>query len=248
MHRPDNRISGGWVDRADVEVAVLDANGVIIAVNGPWTDFCEANEGNPMSTGVGVDYLDVCRKAGSEPGAQQVAAAIEASLVGSAPVAERIHIACHSPHERRWFDVFVSSRTSERDEPIGATVMVSRVPEYRTDVVDADHSLAWDILEAFPDAMVMADDEGFIEYLNGQAERLFGCSRGELIGRPIDVVLPGSTRSDRPDRMQIGAVRSDGDEIPVEVTFDRRDVRGRPRLIASVRDITDAFGSSVAPA
>ncbi len=239
MHSPDNPVADGWVDRADVEVAVLDVNGVIVAVNGPWTDFCEANEGNPLSTGVGVDYLDVCRKAGSEPGARQVGAAIEASLVGSAPVAERIQIACHSPNERRWFDVFVSSRTSERGEPIGATVMVSRVPEPRTDAVDADHSLAWDILEAFPDAMVMADDQGVIEAINGQAERLFGCRRDELIGRPIDVLLPGSSRSDRPDRTQVSAVRCDGDVLPVEVIFSRRDVRGRPRLIASVRDITE---------
>ncbi len=243
MHRPDDHVADGSVDRTAVEVAVLDANGVIVAVNGPWTDFCEANEGNPASTGVGVDYLDVCRRAGSEPGAREVAAAIEASLVGSAPVVERIQIACHSPLERRWFDVFVSSRTSEQGEPIGATVMVTRVPETRTDALDADHSLAWEMLEAFPDAVVMADDGGIIESINGPAERLFGCRRGDLIGRPIDGLLPGSGGSDTPDRVQISAIRLDGDEIPVEVSFSRPDVRGRPRLIASVRDITDRVRS-----
>ena len=243
MHRPENHVAEEWVAGPDIEVAVLDADGVIVAVNGPWADFCEANEGNPLTTGVGVDYLEVCRKAEPDPEATKVAAAIKAALVGSAPVAERIRISCHSPSQRRWFDVFVTSRTGGGGQTIGATVMLTQVSEPRADVVDADHSLAWEILEAIPDAVVMADDDGIVESMNDPAERLFGCGRRELIGRPIESLLPGCCGDDKPLRMQLGAVRPDGYEIPVEVTFNRRDVRGQPRLIASIRDITERLRS-----
>lgn len=239
MACPDNHTTEAWVGQPGIEIAVLDAEGVIIAVNGPWTDFCEANEGNPATTGVGVNYLDVCQEAGSDPDAQRVAGAIRSALRGAAPVAERIQISCHSPSEPRWFDVFVTSRIGDGGEPIGATVMLHQVPEPHVDVIDADRSLAWDLLGVAPDALVMADAEGVVESINRAGEHLFGCRRGELIGRPIAALLPGIAAGDALHAEQIRAVRVDGFEVPVEATVVRRDVGGKPRLIASIRDITE---------
>jgi PAS domain S-box-containing protein len=46
------------------------------------------------------------------------------------------------------------------------------------------------VLEFAPDAMVIVDDAGQIRLANAAAERLFGCSREELAGRPVDVLIP----------------------------------------------------------
>lgn len=222
-----------------IEVAVLDNRGVIVAVNGPWTNFCEENDGNPARTGVGMDYLEVCRRAGDEPGAGEVADAIRAALAGDGPSADRIQISCHAPHEERWFDVLISSRTDEAGNVIGATVMLARVPDAPTDLIETDHTLAIEILEACPDALLVADDDGLIEWVNRSAERLFGCSRAELLGRTISTVLSGRLLDTTSNSVQLRAVRTDGWEIPVEVGLSMQDVKGETRLIAAVRDISE---------
>lgn len=45
-------------------------------------------------------------------------------------------------------------------------------------------------LEAAPDAMVIADQAGQINLVNGQTERLFGYDRTELLGKPVEILVP----------------------------------------------------------
>ncbi|HUN28228.1 MAG TPA: PAS domain S-box protein, partial [Alphaproteobacteria bacterium] len=46
------------------------------------------------------------------------------------------------------------------------------------------------LLEYAPDATLIVDSEGRIRLLNAQAERLFGYYREELIGHPIEMLIP----------------------------------------------------------
>ena len=55
------------------------------------------------------------------------------------------------------------------------------------------------LLEAAPDAMICADRDGRITLVNAQAERLFGYPRDELIGQPVEILVPDDARR-RPPR------------------------------------------------
>ena len=86
---------------------------------------------------------------------------------------------------------------------------------------------------ASPSGMVMVDAAGRIVLVNEELERMFGYAADELVGMPVDVLVPVSSRSDHerhraqfvaaPVRRAMGAgrelygIRKDGHEIPVEI-------------------------------
>src|SRR5690242_4995767 len=86
------------------------------------------------------------------------------------------------------------------------------------------------LLDAAPDAMVGVDAEGVIQFANKQTELLFGYGRDELVGHPIEMLVPESYREihpkhrdvyvDQPTTRSMGAGldlsgrRKDGTEFP----------------------------------
>ena len=107
-----------------VEVALLDREGVIVSVNDAWVDFCEANGGDLSRAGVGVSYLDICA-AGIDSTTDEIREAILVALDGDIPSPSRISTPCHSPETGRWFDVLISSRFDDDGQAIGACVTFS---------------------------------------------------------------------------------------------------------------------------
>ncbi|HEY6098182.1 MAG TPA: PAS domain-containing sensor histidine kinase, partial [Anaeromyxobacter sp.] len=111
------------------------------------------------------------------------------------------------------------------------------------------------LLESVPDAMLIADASGAIVHVNGVAERLFGWSRAELLGKPVEALLPARFRgaheahragyhaAPRKRHMGLGldlsGMRKDGTEFAAEISLSPIDVDGRPCVIAAVRDVTE---------
>ena len=111
------------------------------------------------------------------------------------------------------------------------------------------------LLESAPDAMIIVDGEGMIAIVNSQTENMFGYSRQELVGQPVEVLLPKEARQRhvalrkdyasnprvRPmgSELQLTSRRKDGSELPVEISLSPvDDVSGR--FVSSViRDVTD---------
>ncbi|HWH00806.1 MAG TPA: PAS domain S-box protein [Pilimelia sp.] len=111
------------------------------------------------------------------------------------------------------------------------------------------------LLEAAPDAIVGVGRDGRIVLANAQAERLLGYARAELIGRPVEILVPEPVRAghrhlrDRyfadplPRPMgaetQLTAVRRDGTEFPAEISLSALDTEDGVIVSASIRDVTD---------
>lgn len=92
----------------DFNVAVLAKDGRIIAVNQEWTRFARENGGTPEKTGVGTNYLEVCRVE-----APEAFDGLQAILTGTLEHFE-LEYPCHSPNEQRWFVMRVSPLGRER--------------------------------------------------------------------------------------------------------------------------------------
>lgn len=134
----------------------------------------------------------------------------------------------------------------------------SGAPEARAPEAPAlfwSDALACQLLEAAPDAMIVADARGAIIYVNGETEKLFGYARTELIGQPIEALIPEGHRSAHivtreayvtaPKLRHMGAAlniegrRRDGSLFPADVKLSPVLTPSGLLVAAAVRDITD---------
>ena len=67
------------------------------------------------------------------------------------------------------------------------------------------------LLEAAPDAILEVDRQGQIVLVNVQAEKLFGYTRAELLGKPVESLIPERFQDPHPGHRD-GLLRPSGDE------------------------------------
>ena len=118
--------------------------------------------------------------------------------------------------------------------------------------LDKERNLSAALFEGAPDATVIVDSDGNVVHFNHMAESLFGYRRADVIGRPIEILLPeryrdghvqirnaflnhATARSMGTGR-QLSARRSDGSEFPIDVSLSP--IAGEKLVAAAVRDIT----------
>jgi len=103
----NERFSLDVISSLESHIAVLNKQGVIVAVNEAWNEFARQN-GDPelINTGLGVNYLDICQEAvdRGESDAAQVLKGLKEILDGQLPKIE-LEYPCHSPDEERWFQL-----------------------------------------------------------------------------------------------------------------------------------------------
>lgn len=111
-----------------------------------------------------------------------------------------------------------------------------------------------ELLEAAPDGIIKVDREGNIVLLNRAAEQMFGYRREELVGEPVDKLIPDSARGRHhahraaywanpvPRPMGFGMIllarRRDGSEFPVEISLSPVKTDDGFRVMAIIRDAT----------
>jgi PAS domain S-box-containing protein len=111
------------------------------------------------------------------------------------------------------------------------------------------------IVEAAPNAMLMADATGKILLVNAQAEKLFGYPRAELLGQDVDALVPRRLRAYHAEVRQVyfhapvarpmGAgrdlygLRKDGTEVPIEIGLNPVKTGKGVLVLASIVDISE---------
>ena len=107
------------------------------------------------------------------------------------------------------------------------------------------------LLEAAPDAMVVADKAGRMVLVNTQTERLFGYRRDELLGRKIEMLVPERLRGQHPGNLTEARVpsmetdlatyglRKEGREFPIEISRSPLATEEGVLVSSAIRDITE---------
>jgi len=112
------------------------------------------------------------------------------------------------------------------------------------------------LLEAAPDAVVIVDEAGHIILVNNQAEQLFGYPRAELMGAPVELLIPQRFRAKHPGQRKDYAVQrrarrpmgsglelygrhKDGHEFPVEISLGRLETENGIYVSSAIRDVSE---------
>ena len=158
--------------------------------------------------------------------------------------------------ERAYLTTKIPYRDAE-GEIIGVVGLTRDVTEQRqVEVIRREHETRFrELLEAAPDAIVGIDREGGIVLVNKQVEVMFGYSRDELIGQPVEMLIPERHRhthtghraeyADKPhtrpmrSALDLSARRKDGSEFPVEVSLSPLNTDQGLFITSIIRDITD---------
>ena len=137
----------------------------------------------------------------------------------------------------------------ETDDGLIVTSTIREITE-----VDESEAYFRTLLESAPDAMIIIDHHGKMAIVNGQAERMFGYTREEMLGQPVEMLLPKRLRevhvsnrasfNEDPRLRPMGAGldlvarRRDGSEFTVEISLSPVNSAGSKFVSSVIRDVT----------
>ncbi|OAI07526.1 PAS domain S-box protein [Methylomonas methanica] len=242
------QFAGLVLNALSAQFCVLDDAGNILALNQPWLDFERDHDRDAQALDIGHSYLalldaDLVENRGGEA----FFAGIRAVLAGTIP---RFSLEYCYPgaSEPQWF-VGKALRFTE-PKPGGIVVIHENISEHKRLEYRFQQAV-----EAAPNAIVMVNESGTIQMVNLQTERCFGYSRPELIGQPVEILVPERYRSAHvgfrraylaaPASRPMGAgrdlygLRKDGTEFPVEIGLGLINDANGIVIVSSIVDITE---------
>lgn len=215
------------LDSLSAHIAVLDDRSEIVMTNRAWSEFALANEGPPAVTG--DSYLAACDGAKGDQVAAQVAAGLRAIMSGERSELS-LEYPCHSSTEERWFFLRAVRFEGRGD----ARVVVSHENVTARREAEAQVTTQAALLDEVDVAVIAADPEGRVTHWNRGAERLYGWTRAEALGRDgVKLISP-------PDTAEVDDFRRSGDR-ETQLTVSRKDGSTFPASLRS-REMIDAGG------
>lgn len=223
------------VDAVEDEIAVIDAEGRIVAVNAAWCAFAESGGAGDMNGFLGVNYLDVCRAPGAN--ADKVVTAIREAI--EIARGSTLEYPCHANGAERWFELQIDPLPRSKQTLImlrHRDITPRRAMATLAGAAKIDSELLGALVQTSTDAIISYDLDGRVRTWNAAAEALYGYSAEQIIGQSMERLYPdGYTKS-------IGDYR---DEIIAGKLTSFEAIRmtstGKPRLVwitaAPIRDI-----------
>lgn len=151
-----------------------------------------------------------------------------------------------------------------KDEEKAKEELVTQLEELRRRIAELEKSeaellgmkiLFEGLFEFAPDAIVVVNSEGRILQVNAQAEKMFGYAPEELLGKPVEVLIPGRFRKRHKEHiknyflkprirllgaeLELYALRKDGTEFPVDIALGPIETKEGTVVLGIVRDITE---------
>lgn len=188
-----------------------------------------------------------------------LAAAAYCTIGGYFAITRTVAGLAASAHALAGGDLKVRIRPDSQDELAQVAASFNEMADGLTGLMAAreeDEARMRAIIESALDAVVQMNADGLITGWNPQAERIFGWSRTEVLGRPMhDVIIPPEFRDAHVrglkhflavgqgpvlnKRIQISGRHRVGHDIPIELTISANMHRGTYEFSAFIRDITE---------
>jgi PAS domain S-box-containing protein len=226
--------------KSDDAIVLADAQGVVLLANAGACDVV----GVPGEAMVGLTMQDF----GRDTMRDFQTMAVEAVIANNVEVTVRDARLRHSSGNTSAVDLTMTPTATDRG-PLVAIGIRAPKEKYR------QTKLFRGLLEAAPDGMVIVNRDGVIVLVNAQVEELFGYRRAELVGEPVEILVPDrysgmhmafrngyvSEPRSRPMGLagDLHARRKDGSEFPIEVTLSPLETDEGLLVSAAVRDISE---------
>ncbi len=186
-----NSFLSSVIDNLEANIALLNSDGNILAVNKAWKDFADSEGLEIEHYGVGCNYIDISRVNGDEdaPLAKKAADGIEELLNGKRE-SFSLEYPCHGPDKKRWF-MMDASRISFADSFF---VLVSHkdITERKKSELEMEHSQTKyrRLVENSIMGIAITDLENNHKYVNQYYADMLGYSKDELEGKNLSEITP----------------------------------------------------------
>jgi PAS domain S-box-containing protein len=242
------------------QVALLDAEGVIVSVNEAWRQFATANYLAGPAFAVGVSYLEVCDRARGTDSAEakRTAAGIRSVLAGAPSFS--IEYPCHAPAERRWFLMTVTPLAHPGTG--GVVIMHLNITgrKQAEALLQRQQSELRVLIDLVPAMIVFKGADNIIRRVNQRFAQSMGKSVGDLEGKTSVEVFCGDAAAYDVDDLKVmteglpatGVAKRGRDLAGREVwrQIDKVPVRDREGnadgLVIMIQDITERMSADLA--
>jgi formate hydrogenlyase transcriptional activator len=156
-----------------------------------------------------------------------------------------------------WASVLITAIRDPEGKLLGFSKVTRDFSERKVaeDRIHASETRFRALFEFSPDAIILTDESGRISESNAQVEKFFGYDRSELIGQPVEVLMPERFRGAHPNHrkeflahartrqmgvgLELFGRRRDGSEFPVDIMLSAVEMPDGRMVLSVIRDLSE---------